>query len=66
MPYSHTVFIWTRNTGMESTQEITEEIVCEKCGEAEEIIRLSLCINCLEARDRYEEDRMAEYMGEVE
>ena len=45
-----------RNTGMESTQEITEEIVCEKCGEVEEIISLGGCINCLEARDRAIED----------
>jgi hypothetical protein len=51
---------------MESTQEITEEIVCGKCGEAREIISLGLCENCLEARDRYEEDRMAEYMREAE
>jgi hypothetical protein len=51
---------------METTQEITEEITCEKCGEVEEIISLGLCINCLEARDRYEEDRMAEYMREGE
>jgi hypothetical protein len=49
---------------MESTQEIAEEITCEKCGEAREIISLGLCDGCLEARDRYEEDRMAEYMGE--
>jgi hypothetical protein len=48
---------------MESAQEITEEILCERCGEAE-IVSLGLCINCLESRDRYEEDRMAEYMGE--
>jgi hypothetical protein len=41
------------------------EILCEKCG-AEEIVSLGLGLgeNCLEARDRYEEDRMAEYMRE--
>jgi hypothetical protein len=50
---------------METAQEITEETLCERCGE-DEIFSLSLCINCLEIRDRYEQDRMAEYMGEGE
>jgi hypothetical protein len=51
---------------IETEQEIEAEITCNKCGEAREIISLGLCENCLEARDRYEEDRMAEYMGEGE
>ena len=50
---------------MESAQEITEEIVCERCG-AEEIVSLGLGENCLEARDRYEEDRIDEYMRDGE
>ena len=48
---------------MESAQEITEEIVCKNCGK-EEIVSLGLGISCLEKRDRYEEDRMAEYLAE--
>jgi hypothetical protein len=48
----------------ETVQEIEAEITCEKCGEAREIISLGLCENCLEAHDRYEEDRIAEYMRE--
>lgn len=46
--------------------ESTQEIGCERCGEVEEIISLGLCSNCLETHDRYEEDRMAEYMREAE
>jgi hypothetical protein len=57
---------------MESAQEITEEIpeeipeeiTCERCEEAREIISLGLCENCLDERDRYEEDRIAEYIRE--
>lgn len=45
----------TRNTGMESTQEIAEEIVCKKCEEGE-IVSLGLCDNCLDARDHAIED----------
>jgi hypothetical protein len=41
---------------MESTQEITEEILCEKCGERE-IVSLGLCDNCLDLHDRYLQDR---------
>jgi hypothetical protein len=41
---------------MQTAQEISEEIICEKCGEVEEIISLGLCINCLETRDRSIED----------
>jgi hypothetical protein len=37
-------------------QEITEQIVCERCGEAEEIISLGLCITCLELRDQAIQD----------
>jgi hypothetical protein len=40
---------------MESTQEFTEETLCEKCGE-NEILSLGLCINCLEARDEAIQD----------
>jgi hypothetical protein len=45
---------------MESTQEISEEIVCEKCGEAREIISLGLCENCLEAYDNYRQAQFEE------
>jgi hypothetical protein len=40
---------------MQTAQEITEEIVCKKCGE-EEVISLGLGITCLEARDQAIQD----------
>jgi hypothetical protein len=40
------------------------ESTCKKCEEVKEIISLGLCDGCLDLRDRYEEDRMAEYMKE--
>jgi len=39
------------------TQEITEEIACEKCGETREIISLGLCSKCLSDYDEERQDR---------
>jgi hypothetical protein len=51
-------------SAQEIPEEIPEEITCERCEEAREIISLGLCENCLDERDRYEEDRIAEYIRE--
>jgi hypothetical protein len=51
---------------METTQQFTEEITCEKCGEAREIFDGGLCDNCTEAYDRYLQDREDHWREDAE